>query len=350
MIKQPGFIENLRKDLENNSDSIRKLINRAGGLSEQQLLSLLQDPQGQELQSVEVPADTEVSFYHDDLLGYEELGRQQSYVHCIYAGEVDPIRGTPKALTRVTGLGMSLLTIKLLQTPRSCETWIVVPPHFKNQIEDHISSLAFDELHTPIVIEQDSTYMLTPDYRLVKHELASCGSGGILAAMQRSGCLKNFSSNGGKYVYVTNVANVLATPSLEILGHHAKHGAKVTFEVVRRNQSDHGSILVESENGLNLVDPIRLPNVNLTEYTWQGVGSLVFDANIDISAILPAWRRVRRVYKNYLTVRYERFLEELSEAYTTNYVGVARNERFLRADLSTEMEEISKRLVVKFST
>lgn len=348
-MKQPGFIEVLRKEISRNCDSIRQLVNRKGGLQEEELFSLLCFPKDTNHQFVEVAKDTNVSFYHDDLEGYESLGSQQSFVHCIYAGDVEPTTGEPKALMRVPGLGISLLAIKLLQTPRGCQTWVVTPPHFKERIAGHLSMLCGFDLGNILLIEQDSVYMLTPDYRLIKDELSPCGTGGVVSSLLRGDHYNNFVQDGGKYVYVTDVSNVLATPSLEILGHHVKHNSKVTFEVVRRIEEEARNLLVNTEHGVNLVDQSRLLDFDTSAHLWGGTGSVILSTDLDLEAALPPWRRVRSTYKNYLTVRYQRFLEELSEAYTSSFVGVARDERFFWVDSLKDLEEISRRVTIKFA-
>jgi len=349
MNRQPGFIQALRRDIERGSDSIRSLVDRPGGLRDEEFFSLLLNPDDGELRVADVPNDMNVSFYHDRIDEYAELGRQQKIVHCIYAGETDTITGEPKALLRVPGLGISLLAIKLLQTPKGVKTVVVVPPHLKTRFEDHVSSLFRDSLDDVSIIQQDSVYLLTPDYRLVKDELIGCGSGGCISALLRDGLFKGLAEAGNKFVYVTDVSNVFAGPSHEIIGHHAKHGSKLTFEVVRRVNSESGCVLVESENGINLVHPTRMVSIDLTDHSWMGTGSVIVSTDIDLMAFVPSWRRVRRVHKNYITVCYQRFLEELSEAYTSSYVGVARDERFLPVSNAGDMQEISKRLTIKFS-
>lgn len=348
-MKQPGFLEVLRNEISRNSDSIRKMVDRKGGLREEELFSLLRFPKDDNHQFVSVPMDSNVSFYHDDLEGYGSLGTQQKFVHCIYAGDVDPSTGEPKALMRVPGLGISLLAIKLLQTPKGCPIWVVVPPHFKEKISQHLSMLCGLELEDVLLVEQDSVYMLTPDYRLIKDELSSCGTGGIISALLRGNHYSSFVEDGGSYVYVTDVSNVLATPSLEVLGHHVKHHSRATFEVVRRNSNEIRSPLVETENGINLSDLSRLVDIDTSELHWGGTGSVILSTDLDLEAALPPWRRVKSTYKNYLTVRYQRFLEELSEAYTSSFVGVARDERFFWVNSLSDLEEISKRVTIKFA-
>lgn len=348
-MKNPGFVESLRTEISRNSDSIRRIVDRQGGLREEELFSLLCTPRDDGLQVFGAPGNNDVSFYHDDLEGYGFLGSQQKFAHCIYAGDVDPSTGEPKALMRVPGLGISLLAIKLLQTPKGCRTWVVAPPHNKEKLQNHLSMLSSSELEDVILLEQDSVYMLTPDYRLVKDELSSCGTGGVVSSLLRGDHYNRFVQDGGKYIYVTDVSNVLATPSLEVLGHHAKHHSKVTFEVVRRNEEEFRSLLVDTENGIVLADRSRLVDVDTSDHHWTGTGSVILSTELDLVAALPPWRRVRRVHKNYLTVLYQRFLEELSEAYTSSFVGVARDERFFLVDSLKDLEEISKRVTIKFT-
>ena len=342
-----GFIQNLTKDISTLPQSIRGMVESHSGLLEKEFYSLLSNPSSEELHISDVPSDSSVSFYHDKLEEYADIGRQHKIVHCIYAGELDSISGEPLALARVPGLGISLLAIKILQTPIGVRTLVVVPPHLRQIFEDHVACLGADNQGTVNIVEQDSVYLLTPDYRLVKDELNGCGSGGCLAALSKNGVLKELVEQGTQYIYFTDVRNVLATPSYEILGHHIKHGSKLTFEVVRRKEEQKGSVLVDSENGINLVDPVRLNIQDFSPYSWGGTGSMIMGTDVDVSAALPRWRRVRRVHKNYVTVCYQRFLEELSEAFTSSFVGIARNERFLKVDSPRDMEEVSKRITIK---
>lgn len=349
MSKKPGFAQSLKEEIGKITSSIREMVDRNSGLREQEFYSLLANPSSEELHVSDVPSDSNVSFYHDKLEEYCEIGRQHKIVHCIYAGDVDNITGEPLALARVPGLGISLLAIKILQTPIGMRTLVVVPPHLRQRFEDHVACLSADNEGTVTIIEQDSVYLLTPDYRLVNGELLSCGSGGCLAAVTRNGVLTELLEQGIQYIYFTDVRNVLATPSYEILGHHVKHGSKITFEVVRRQEEQKGSVLVDSENGINLVDPVRLNIRDLSPYSWGGTGSMIMGLDADVSADLLHWRRVRRVHKNYVTVCYQRFLEELSEAFTSSFVGIARSERFLQVNHPGEMEEVSRRITIKFT-
>jgi UDP-N-acetylglucosamine/UDP-N-acetylgalactosamine diphosphorylase len=81
------------------------------------------------------------------------------------------------------------------------------------------------DLSNRIILEQKHRLFASPD-----------GHGGMLAALQRSGCLDEIVKRGIKHIFYGQVDNPLVQvchPAL--IGYHIEHGSEMTTQVVRKN-------------------------------------------------------------------------------------------------------------------
>ena len=157
----------------------------------------------------------------------------------------------------------------------------------------------------------------------------SCGHGDVFPVLINSGALEAFSLNGGKHVSIVNVDNVMASLDAAILGRHIKEKAKVTCEVVRRRQGDSGGVLCDVAGSLQIVESFRIHGVDAQSFNWLNTNSFVFDTDIDLKLLGNAWNRVQKNIGNKIVIQHERLLQEITAAYSTNYIEVERDERFM---------------------
>ena len=85
------------------------------------------------------------------------------------------------------------------------------------------------------------------------------GHGDFAPALRDRGCLRRFTSEGGRFLFVSNVDNVGARVDALTLGHHIHREVDVTVEVAPKWPGDVGGspLLVDGE--LQMVEQIRFP-------------------------------------------------------------------------------------------
>ena len=111
---------------------------------------------------------------------------------------------------------------------------------------------------------QNISLRLTPDGGLFKtsHGEASPfapGHGDVLDAVKRSEAFQNFRSSGGKYVFMCNVDNILATLDPIVLGAHIRSGKAMTVEAAPRIAGDKGGAPISVDGRVEIVEGFRIP-------------------------------------------------------------------------------------------
>mgnify|MGYP003342097615 CR=1 FL=1 len=330
------FSHRFRESLNLIPEHFRKRVNRAGGLSEEKLLDLIIDPQDYGVMLPDQPSEDVVKSTFDqkecEALGEEAIQRGE-VAYCVLAGGAGTRIGEPKALLRLPGIEMSLLTLKLIQAKGNGPIWIIVNSNIKDRVADHVYSQSGIDRSRVKLIEQYESYRISPDNQIIIEDgapdLYPCGHGDVFPVLINSGALEAFSLNGGKYVSIVNVDNVMASLDAAILGRHIKEKAKVTCEVVRRRQGDSGGVLCDVAGSLQIVESFRIHGVDAQSFNWLNTNSFVFDTDIDLKLLGNAWNRVQKNIGNKIVIQHERLLQEITAAYSTNYIEVERDERFM---------------------
>lgn len=345
------LLERYRNSISGISNDIKKIVNRQGGLTEDNLLDLILNPQDQSLDSPQSPLDEDIVTNYDVNLckeiGLEDLSNGK-VAYCIMAGGAGTRVGTPKALLRLPKLNLSLLTIKLFQATGHGPIWIVTSPSIKQQIIEHVNAqIGID--HSRIkYIDQFESYRLYPNNEVIivdgKPDLYPCGHGDIFPALANGDILQEFIDNGGKYISVVNVDNVFASLSPEIIGLHSFLKANVTCEVVNRSNNDSGGVVCVDRGQIQVAESYRIRGTDISEFKWLNTNSLIFNSNLKIKPLGNSWNRVQKTVNGKLVIQHERLLQEITEAYDTKFISVNRNERFFPIKSLEDLNHASEKL------
>lgn len=345
--REPSFVASLRNDLTNVPLAVKQRMNSPFSLSEADVLRLVSRPEEPSLSHFQSPneADFQQVIPHHAVVGRKEI-ESGRVAFCILAGGMGTRAHGPKALLRFSN-GLSLLAIKLMQVPATCPIVIMVNPTTKDDISQHVLDLSTSAESIHAIVQYES-YRLTADNRLLivdgQHQLAPTGHGDLPFALLESGMLDSLEEAGVKYLYVTNVDNVLGIVDPELLlGAHLECDKPVTFQVTNRLPEDLGGGVVGWVDGkLQAVEAFRLSDVtNVSEEPWNSVNTFVVNTSAIRAATQRDWRwyRVRKVADSRLVVQHERLLQQLTEMYDTSFCVVPRERHYLPVktlkDLST---------------
>lgn len=348
-MKSTSLIDRFKKSLESIPSDIRETVNRRGGLGENKLLDLIINPvdYGVNLPKVPPPSvvETDWDVERCNTLGIDLLEKGQ-VAYCIMAGGAGTRIGEPKAMLRIPGIDMSLLTLKIFQATGTGPIWIVVSPSLRQRIVDHVSSQVGFDLSRIRFIEQYESYRLRPDNEISfvngTPDMYPCGHGDLFPALVSSGVLEEFVSKGGRYVSVVNVDNVAAFLDPVAVGRHHVVDANVSCEVVQRNNEDSGGLLCDVNGSYQIVESFRIHGTDIKEFSWLNTNTFIFNANLSISPLGGAWNRVQKNVDGRLVVQHERLLQEITEAYDTRYFGVDRDERFMPVKNIDDLVKVGK--------
>lgn len=339
-MKQPGFITQLLQDFQQVPAEIRARVNSPHSCHEQILLKMLADPKDTSVTAFSSVPDGYIRFYHDEYDHYNEVGSriigEEKVAYLINACEQRIKPGTPDALIRIPKLSMSLITLKLFQAIGSGPIWIATTQSFMNDIKQHVFSHVGIDFNRIKFIEVNETYQLTPDNMIFfnneKVSLHACGTGELLTRINNEPVYSEFVEKGGKHVFIVDVNNVFASLDPAIVGHHVESKKKVSCEVVKRKPAEEGSVIVDAFEGVRLVDMKRIFETTESDHAWLCTNSYLFDTDIDVDKVSIEWCRTQINQNNGVIIRYQKFFDELTKAYDTNYIGVIRGERFLQVN------------------
>ncbi|MBM3194139.1 MAG: hypothetical protein FJZ60_00060 [Chlamydiae bacterium] len=352
MIKpSSAFIERYRQSLLAIAPEVRLKVNRPGGLEEKKLLDLVLNPTDYDVLLPNHPNESDVQIEYDAPrcaeVGSSAIDAGQ-VAYCIMAGGVGTRIGEPKALLRIPDIDMSLLTLKLTQAHGSGPIWIITSPALHDRIVEHVQCQAGIDLRRVRFIEQYESYRLTPDNQISfingRPETYPCGHGDLFPALVRSKVLAEFLSNGGRYISVVNVDNVMGSLDPVTLGRHIELKANVSCEVVKRTSEDTGGVLCSVNGSLQIVEGFRIHGIDPKKFEWLNTNSFIINANLNLEPLGTAWNRVQKNVDNRVVVQYERLLQEITEAYDTNYLAVEREERFMPIKKADDLVEVGKSL------
>lgn len=353
---EPGFVSDLKKDF-NSVDPIHKnKLKRNDLLDEEKLLKLVSS------------VDSKLSIFEGehaedkDVVSYEKLASWQSAVDAIKSGHVAFVvlaggagtrAGGPKAFMKIPKVGISLASIKLMQssvlTPSGelikIPTWFMSSPEILEQFSDHLNSI----IPTPecVVFEQFESYRLQIDNRIdfLSDGIPNfhpTGHGDLGPALVESGVLEEYPNV--KYCIVVNCDNVLASPDLFILSNHIESNRSVTCEIINRQKDDKGGTLAWVDGILQVVENFRLPDDFVENSKYHNTNSMIINVDALKKPINWKWHRVRKSTNQKLVVQYERLLQQYTEEYETNYILVPREKRHLPIKSESDLDVAGKLL------
>lgn len=346
-----SFAERYRTSISSVPKHLRNIVNKHGGLSEDHLLELILKPKDYSVDTPEIPPDNIVEFDYDVKvclgIGSEAI-QNKKVAYCIMAGGLGFDEKTPKALIKIPGIGMSLLTLKLFQAIGEGPIWIVVSPSSRELIEDHVQSqIGFD--HDRIqFIEQYESYCITPDNQIIFNGeqplLSPCGHGDLFPLMTHSKLLEKSINHGLEYISVVNVDNVMGHLDPVGIGRHITSKANVSCEVVEREEDDTGGFLCDVNGTYQILESYKIFGTDTRQFKWLNTNSFVFNSSLNISPLGREWNRVQKDINGKIIIRYERLLQEITDAYDTKYLGVKREDRFIPVKKESDLVIVERML------
>lgn len=348
MRQYPGFLNNLQQQFESLSPEALARIGRHGGLDIQDVISLILKPRDHTVDLPENPGEEEVIKHKQIAISDGTTGLQLickgEVALCILAGGAGTRIGGPKCLLKISDKD-TLLSQKLRQSADVKNIWILVSPELKETVVDYLNTnnLMRDGIK---VVEQYEFVRLTPDNQIFFDEnnqpsFYPCGHGDVIEVLNKQGLVRDFHEAGGKHVMVVNVDNVLAALNSFILGYHHNSNSPVTCEVVRRNKDDRGGFLCKHLGVNQVVESFRMsPETNLEQFEWLNTNTMIFRTDLQLDIIKWSWYRVQKHINNKLVIQYERLLQQITEAFKTQFIEVKREERFFPIKSASDLVNI----------
>lgn len=160
--------------------------------------------------------------------------------------------------------------------------------------------------------------------------LTAAGHGDFPAAFRESGALDHFLEHGGHYLLFSNVDNLGATVDLAIVGCHVDSGCEMTVEVAAKNPGDQGGAPAKVDGKLQLVEGFAFPaDFDQDTIDVFNTANYVFTADALRRDFALPWYVVEKIVHGEKVVQFEHLAGDLSLFLTTQFLRVAREERFL---------------------
>lgn len=285
----------------------------------------------------------------------EALGRR-----AIEAGEVGHVVLNGGMATRFGGVvkgtvevsdGISFLGLKLLDASRcDGDVPLILMNSFatEEKTREHLEEHDYFGLDPDDVWEfvQNISVRLTPqgEVFLEDGEPSFYGPGhGDLASAINRGTLQRFRDHGGKYLFMSNVDNVLATIDPVILGQHIDADVQMTVEAAPRYEGDRGGMPARVNGRLQVVEAFRFPvDFDDSDIPVFNTNTFLFDADALARDFDLTWFVVEKEVDGTPVVQFERLAGELSAFLDTQFVEIPRegdSSRFLPIKRPEDLEE-----------
>jgi UTP--glucose-1-phosphate uridylyltransferase len=356
----------LKEELASLDGTLRDKLRRAG-FDEARLLTLaatLQDGNAEERRDKrnripgEVKKPDDASILSPDPgkaeLGHQAIERGELAFAVLAGGMATRMGGVVKALVEAipghTFLDLRLRENRVLsdRSKKHVPLWLMT-----GEQTDGPTRQALEAASAPAWVKtftQDLGVRLTPGGHLFRGDdgqpsLYSPGHGDFVDAVRRSGLLKEFIANGGKYVWIANLDNLGAVVDEAILGTFIASKSDVMVEVAEKEEGDRGGIPVHAQGKLQVLEEFRLPR------TFDAASVRVFNTNtflVRAEALASVnvdwnWFEVEKKVDGKTAVQFERLLQELTGALPASYIRVPREgsgSRFLPAK---DYDELARR-------
>lgn len=168
------------------------------------------------------------------------------------------------------------------------------------------------------------------------------GHGDLPEAIGR-GALERFMGRGGKYLWMSNVDNVLATIDPLILGAHIDAGVSMTVESAPRYDGDKGGMPARVDDHLQVVEHFRFPeSFDDSSIPVFNTNTFIFNADSLAQNFPLHWFLVEKIVDNQKVIQFERLVGELSAYLPTRFVAVSRegeSSRFLPIKVPADLEQ-----------
>lgn len=197
---------------------------------------------------------------------------------------------------------------------------------------------------------QNISLRLTPDGELFRSDegdtLYAPGHGDIVEALRR-GALQKFREEGGRYLMMSNVDNVLASLDPLIVGMHIaaarERGVEMTVEVVDNLGSASGGMPARVDGHLQIVEAFRFPeSFDVSAIPVYNTNTFMFTAAALDRDFDLTWFVVEKNVKGRQALQFERLAGQLTAYLKSQFIQVPRQgqiSRFLPIKRREDLEE-----------
>lgn len=269
-------------------------------------------------------------------LGKEAIARNEVMILVLNGGMATRFGGVVKGVVSVLNQ-LSFLGWKLQSTASAAEN-NHPPILLLNSFSTHEATLAHlrdndyfgyprDRVKAAV---QNISLRLTPKGELFttqdgKASPFAPGHGDVLDAVRRSDGFKAFRQDGGKYVFMCNVDNILATLDPLVLGAHIDGNKAMTVEAAPRVAGDKGGAPIAVDGRVEIVEGFRIPpnfdieslEVFNTNTFWMNVECWDTDAEL-------TWFKAQKVVDSKPAIQFERLIGEITHFIDAHYLRVER--------------------------
>jgi len=267
--------------------------------------------------------------------GFDALERGELAFVVLAGGMATRMGGVVKALVEVLD-GLSFLDMRLAENRtwskrvgRSVPLWMMTSHATDASLREALRSRHTDP-HIA-TFEQNLSLRLAANGSLFRGldgtpSLYAPGHGDLPESLGRSGLLRRFIDDGGKYVWIANIDNLGAGIDPTILGWHIEHGAPASVEVVDKVDKDRGGIPVRWNNKPVVLEEFRLPmDFDPTQVGVFNTNTFLVDAqqlaNLDFEF---TWFQVRKKVEGIDAIQFERLIGEITTPLDTRFLRVPR--------------------------
>ena len=286
-------------------------------------------------------------------LGRQALEAGEMGIVVLNGGMATRFGGVVKGTVEVTE-GLSFLALKLKDAAR-----FSVPVLLMNSFATHDKTMAHLEEHDlfgadrdqVIAFGQNISARLTPQGRLFREEdgevsLYAPGHGDLPSAIGR-GALQRFREQGGRYLLMSNVDNLLASLDPVVLGAHIDasrtRGVQMTVESAPRYEGDKGGMPAMVDGHLQVVEAFRFPQgFDSSTIPVFNTNTFLFDAEALERDFDLTWFVVTKQVDGRDAIQFERLAGELSAFLDTQFLAVPREgteSRFLPIKRPEDLDE-----------
>lgn len=197
-------------------------------------------------------------------------------------------------------------------------------------------------------LNPDGSRFSSPDG---SEDFAAPGHGDFVQALNESGALARFQSEGGKYLLFSNVDNLGATVDLAIVGWHVRQGLEMTVEVAEKAPGDKGGAPARVAGRMQLVEGFAFPaGFDQDQIRVFNTATYVFTAAALERTIELPWYVVEKKVDGQTVIQFEHLAGDLSCVLETGFLEVDRDERFIpvksQSDVPAAQELIRRKRAV----
>ncbi|MGM0556183.1 MAG: UTP--glucose-1-phosphate uridylyltransferase [Myxococcota bacterium] len=166
---------------------------------------------------------------------------------------------------------------------------------------------------------------------------------GDLPTSIRRGALQNFLGNGGKYLLMSNVDNVLASLDPLVIGAHIDSEAQMTVECVQTKPGYKGGMVARVDGDPQVVEHFRIPeSFDQNQLDLLNTNTFCFDAEALDDEFDLNWYVVEKEVDGKSVIQFERLAGELSAFLETRFLKVPNDgeqSRFLPIKRPVDLED-----------